>query len=107
MPYKSSRSQNSKYTVTDSARSSTVPMSIPTDEEKCTTGPVSEPATARSFFGGSPRKRRMLAAGSVVLAVMVLGSRYLYVERLPTIGGFWKDTDDGTLYTQSRDDVLV
>jgi len=43
----------------------------------------------------------MLAAGSVVLDVMVLGSRYWYVGKPLPLGVLWEDTGDGTLYTQS------
>jgi hypothetical protein len=69
-------------------------MSIPTDEEKWIPSTVPKLVTARPMMGGTLRKRRLLATGSMVLAFMVLGSRYCYSGELPCVGGFWKNTGD-------------
>ena len=78
-----------------SARSSLSLMSIPNDEEKWIPSPVPKLPTVRTFFGGSLRKRRTLATGIVLLAVMGLAGWSWYRGRLPVMGDFWNNESVG------------
>jgi hypothetical protein len=83
-------------------------MSIPTDEEKWTPSRLPKLATARTIYSGSLRKSRMLATGSMVLALVVLGSWHRYSGELPCMGNFWKTTQkEGMLGSQSQANISV
>lgn len=100
----SSRFHNTNNKAINSARSSISLMSIPTDEEKWIPSPVPKLATARTFFGGSLRKRRLLVSGSVILAVMGLGGWSWYIDGgLPEMVGFWGDTDVCKFFNQVQE----
>jgi hypothetical protein len=73
-------------------------MSIPTDEEKWIPSPVPKLANVRTYFGGSVRKRRVMVAGSVVLAVMGLAGYSWYIGQVPDMGDFWNTTDAGMCF---------
>jgi len=68
-------------------------MSIPTDEEKWIPSPVSTLPSTRSYYGGILRRRRILAIGGILLAVIGLGG--WYVGGLPDMGDLWDDMGDG------------
>jgi hypothetical protein len=95
------QSTNSGNKAKNSSRSSILSMSRPTDEENWIPSRTPKLATARTIYSSSPRKSRMLATGSMVLAVMVLGSWHWYIGELPCMGHFWKNTGDGMLDNQS------
>ena len=93
IPSSSSTRFNNVQANTNSARSSLSLMSIPTDEEKWIPSPVSTLASTRSCFGGSLRRRRIVAIGGILLAIIGLGG--WYVGGLPDMGVLWDDMGDG------------
>ena len=93
IPSSSSTRFSNVQTNTNSARSSLSLMSIPTDEEKWIPSPVSTLPSTRSCYGGILRRRRILAIGGILLAVVGLGG--WYVGGLPDMGDLWDDMGDG------------